>query len=497
MSAIKELQEHFTELMRLGHIRNLLDWDQQVYMPKGAVKGRSEQIALIEVIFHEKLISKKTGKLIKRAEKEKNISLINSAMLREAKREHERAIKLPSKLVKEIAKTATLGHHAWAEAREKSNFLIFQPLLEKMVKLQIEKAERLDTGPTKYSALIDLYEPGATDNWISNIFHELKPKLVKIANKINSSLNKPDQSILKKFYDPEKQWEFSIQVLRKLNFDFNTGRQDKSAHPFTTTLSSTDTRITTRVYENFFPACIFGTIHEYGHALYEMGFKEEIHDTILADGCSMGIHESQSRMWENIVGRSREFWKYWYPILQKYFPQNLKDYSMEDFYRLINRVEPSLIRVEADEVTYGLHVILRFDLERELIENNLPVNELPLRWNEKMEELLGVIPSDNANGVLQDVHWSAGYFGYFPTYSLGNLYASQIYSDALKKYPNLSQDFEKGNFLTLLTYLREEVHQHGKIYRPLDLLKKITGEDLKPSYFIENLEKKFYPIYGV
>ncbi|GAH88620.1 unnamed protein product, partial [marine sediment metagenome] len=243
----------------------------------------------------------------------------------------------------------------------------------------------------------------AKSDWVLKIFNDLKPHLIRIIKKLDSSSNKPNQEILKKFYDPEKQWDFSVEVLKKLNYSFEFGRQDKSTHPFTTSLSSTDTRITTRIWENFLPACLFGTIHECGHALYEMGFDNEIHDTILADGTSLGIHESQSRLWENMVGRSREFWRYWYPILQKYFPENLKNFPEEEFYRSINSVQPSLIRVEADEVTYSLHIILRYEIEKDLIGENILVSELPQIWNDKMETLLGIIPPDDAKGVLQDV----------------------------------------------------------------------------------------------
>ncbi|MCK4778855.1 MAG: carboxypeptidase M32 [Candidatus Lokiarchaeota archaeon] len=493
---MKELREHFTEIMRLSYIGALLGWDQQVSMPKGSVKGRAEQMALMENLIHTRVKSDKTGKLIKNAEKLDNLSETDLAMIREAKREYDHATKIPDELVTEIAKTSSLGHIEWEKAREKSDFSIFKPYLEKIIKLRIEFAEKLDTGPTLYSTLLDLYEPGATYDWILKIFDGLKPKLVEIINKLNSASDKPDQSILKKNYDPEKQWQLSLDIIKKLNFDFNTGRQDKATHPFTTSLSSIDTRITTRIREDYLPDCLFSTIHECGHALYQMGFKEDIHDTILAEGCSMGIHESQSRMWENFIGRSKEFWTYWYPIFQNAFPENLKDYSMEDFHRSINVVEPSFIRVDADEVSYGLHVILRFELEKMIIEDNLQVDELPGLWNEKMEELLGIIPPNDRLGVLQDVHWTSG-FGYFPSYSLGNLYAAQIYSDILKTNPSLPQDYEKGEFSNLLTILKDKVHQYGKIYSAPDLIKKITGEDLNPDYFLKYVESKYYPIYGL
>ncbi|TFG09057.1 MAG: carboxypeptidase M32 [Promethearchaeota archaeon] len=499
MKPMQELSARFTELMRLNYIDNLLEWDQQVCMPhsEGSIKGRSELRAVIGAIGHEKLSSKKTGKLIKRVEKIQNLDLIDSALLREAKRKYEKAVKIPTQLVTDIAKISSLGQQAWEKAKTKSDFGIFKPYLEKMIQLKKEYARRIDMGPTLYDSLIDIYEPGARSEQISKIFGDLLSSLKKILRKIEGSHNKPDQSILKKHYDAQKQLKFSEEILKKLNFDFTKGRQDESAHPFTSSVSSNDTRITTRISENYLPACLFGTIHECGHALYEMGFMEKIHDTFLADGSSLGIHESQSRLWENLIGRSKEFWNYWYPILQQHFPENLKDYPESEFYRSINVVKPSLIRVEADEITYGLHIILRFELEKELINNDLSISELPDVWNEKMEEYLKVVPPDDAQGVLQDIHWSGGAFGYFPTYTLGNLYASQIYADALKKNPHLPKDFQKGDFSNLLNYLRKNVHQYGRIYRPLDLIKKLTGEKLNPIYFIKYLEKKFYPIYGI
>ena len=497
MNAIDKLKSRFSELLQLNYISNLLGWDQRVYMPpsRDSAKGRSEQLALIQAISHKKLISEKTGKLIKQVEQISDLNLIESALLREAKRKYEKAIKIPTDLVVEIAKTSSLGNQAWEESRAKSDFNIFRPYLEKMVQLMQEYAEKINIGPTLYDSLIDTYEPGATSEWISKIFNELKPKFVKILDKIKDSSNKPDQAILKMSYDPVKQLKFSNEILKKIHFDFNIGRQDESVHPFTSTISSRDVRITTRVSENLLPTCIFGTIHECGHALYEMGFNEELYNTFLADGSSLGIHESQSRLWENIVGHSREFWNYWYPILQKYFPENLKNYPEDEFYLAINTVQPSFIRVEADEVTYGLHIILRFEIEKQLINDNLSISEVPQIWNNQMEDLLGIFPPDDAKGVLQDVHWSGGGFGYFPTYTLGNLYASQMYATALKENPALTEDFKEGNFQNFLKYLRENIHQHGRIYRPLELLKKATGEELNPQHFIRYLENKFYSIY--
>ncbi|MFX1531373.1 MAG: carboxypeptidase M32, partial [Promethearchaeota archaeon] len=475
MRAIEELREYFSEIMRLNYIQALLSWDQEVNMMQyKTLEGRSKQVSLIEKLIHQRVTADKVGTLIKKANK-LDLNEIESAMLREITREYNLATKLPEKLVTEIAETSILAAREWREARKKSDFSIFKELLEKTVELQKEKAEKLGTHPDLYSTLIDLYEPGATYDWIANIFNPIKPKIIDFVNKLNSSQDKPDETVLKKSYDEDKQFELSREIIKNLNFDFGYGRQDKVTHPFTTSLASLDVRITTRTTEPF-PDCITSTIHEYGHAMYEMGIKKELHDTILCNGTSMGIHESQSRMWENIVGRSKEFWIHWYPTFQKYFPQNLKDYPLEEFHRAINIVQPSFIRVDADEVTYGLHIILRFEIEKDLIEGKIQVDELPGIWNTKFEELLGIVPPDDAQGVLQDVHWSMGSIGYFPTYFLGNLYSAQIYNSALKANPNLPEDYKKGEFSNLLSYLRENIHQHGSVYRANELIKRVTGE---------------------
>lgn len=494
MSAIKELRTHFEDIMRLNYISSLLGWDQEVNMMKyKTLEGRSKQVSLIQQLIHQRETSDKVGKLIKEAEKE-DLNEIDSAMLREIKRDYTLATKLPEKLVMEIAETSILAAKEWREARTKSDFSIFEDLLVKTVELQREKAEKLETHPDLYSTLIDLYEPGATYDWIANIFNPIRPKLIDFVKKLNASPDQPDDTIFQKSYDENKQFELSSKVIEKLGFDFGYGRQDRVTHPFTTSLAALDVRITTRTTEPF-PDCITSTIHEYGHAIYEMGIKKELHDTILCSGTSMGIHESQSRMWENIVGRSKEFWLYWYPTFQKYFPENLKNYPLEEFHRAMNIVKPSFIRVNADEVTYGLHIILRFEIEKDLIEDKIQVNELPEIWNSKFEELLGIVPPNDAKGVLQDVHWSMGSIGYFASYFLGNLYAAQIYNTALQKLPALPEDYKNGEFSTLLSYLKENIHQYGSIYRSNELIKRVTGEELNSDYFLKYIEQKYKPIY--
>ena len=497
MNAIEELKEYFAEIMRLNYIEAALNWDQEVNMQNyNSLAGRSEQVELLEKLIHRRVTSEKVGTLIKEAEKISNLTEIEKAMLREITREYNLATKLPENLVSEIAKTSILASKAWRDARSKCDFSIFVELLEKTVDLQIQKAEKLEIHSDLYSTLIDLYEPGATYEWIANIFNPIKPKLINFVKKLNSSPNKPDDSIFNKQYDQTKQFELSQEIIKKMNFDFGYGRNDLVVHPFTTSLASQDTRITTRTTEPF-PDSITGTIHECGHGLYEMGIRKELHDTLLCSGTSFGIHESQSRMWENFVGRSKEFWIYWYPIFQKYFPNNLNNYSLEEFHRSINIVQPSFIRVNADEVTYGLHIILRFEMEKDLLEGKINVKELPEIWNSNFEDLFGITPPNDAQGVLQDVHWSAGLLGYFPTYFLGNLYAAQIYKKILTENPTLPEDFKKGEYSNLLNYLREKIHQHGKVYAAPDLIKRVTGEDLNPDYFLKYIYDKYPPIYGI
>jgi len=498
MSDIKELRNFFSDLKRLRYIQNLLRWDQRVYMPEGANKGRAELISYISKLAHQKLISDKTHRLIKKAELIDNLNIFDAAILREAKKEYQKAIGIPTELVEKIAKAATLGHKAWRKARETNQFSAFEPHLTKIINLQKQYADYIDLYPNRYDNLLDDYEPGVTADWLTKIFNGLKSRLLNLLEKIQDSDINPDRSFLTKKYSPEKQWAFCRDLIEKLHFNFDLGRIDKSVHPFTISVGSFDIRITSRIMENFLPSSVFGTIHECGHALYELGFMEKIQSTNLANPSSMGIHESQSRLWENIIGRSKEFWEgYWYEKLQNYFPENLHNISIDQFYKSINAVQPSLIRVEADELTYSLHIILRFELEKLIFADKVEPNELPDIWNEKMEELLFLIPQTDTEGILQDVHWSGGAFGYFPSYALGNLYAAQIYSAASDNISNLTNHVLKANYSPLLTYLREEIHQYGMIYPPRELITKVSGKPLDPTYFINYLEEKFAKMYNI
>jgi len=494
---LTKLKEHFSEINKLRNVRALLNWDQQIYMPNDSNRIRSEQIALIQGIIHDKLISNKTKRLLEFSYKAKNLTLIEQAFIREAKREYEIAIKVPNRLIRRMAKAASLGQQAWEKSKIKNDFRIFKPYLERIIEIKREYAKKLDSGSSFYDSLLDLYEPGISSECLTHIFNILKIDILEIFKKVKSSNDQPDQSILRKTYDTQKQLKFILEILNKLNFNFNIGRLDKSMHPFTSNISSMDTRITTTFKENFLPTGIFGALHEYGHAIFDMNFMEDIKDSILADGCSFGFHESQSQLWENIIGLSKHFWDYWYPILQKYFPEHLAQYPANEFYRSINSVQPSFIRVDADEVTFNLHIILRFELEKAIINDNLPISDLPELWNLKMEELLGIIPPDDSKGVLQDVHWSEGIFGYFPYYILGNLYSAQIYYDLLKKNSQIHSEIKNGQYNNLISYLKQNIYQYGKIYRSDDLIKKITGESLNPEYFTAYLIEKYFQIYNI
>jgi carboxypeptidase Taq len=362
--------------------------------------------------------------------------------------------------------------------------------------LKKEEADFLGYAESPYDALLDTYEPDTKTSQITPLFSALKERLVPLLDRLLQSPHPPSDEILHRSYDPQRQLEFGNTVLKAMGYDFSQGRQDLSPHPFTTSFHPTDVRITTRVFEQDLPSALFGSIHEGGHALYEQGLDPKTYGTPLGEALSLGIHESQSRLWENCVGRSKSFWKYFYPILQKTFPEQLGDVDLQTFYAAINRVKPSLIRVEADELTYNFHVMLRFEIEKELMEGNLRVKDLPLAWNDRMQSYLGIIPEKESDGVLQDIHWAHGAIGYFPTYTLGNLYSVQFFNQAKKEMPDLLTQMESGNLLSLKEWLNKKIHCWGRTYPVTELVQRVTGETLNPDHFVRYLEEKFSEIYG-
>jgi carboxypeptidase Taq len=497
---ISELREKLQEIYHLGSTLQVLHWDMEVFMPPKGAASRAKTIANLSGILHEKFISKEFAALLQKAKEKFDAGKLDdeeSAIVRELWREYERQKKLPLAFVKEMSQICSEGHNIWIKAREKSDFGIFLPVLKKIVALKRREAELVGFKKSPYDALLDTYEPGATSEDISMIFEELKNFLVPFLKKIAKAKGKVDPNILKGNFPVEQQKKFDEEVAKKLGFDFEAGRLDTSVHPFSSGFHPRDVRITTRYRKNDLFDSFFGVIHETGHALYEQGLNENHFGTPLGESISHGIHESQSRMWENTVARSNNFWKYFFPKLQKQFPEPFLKVKFEDFYRAINFVEPSLIRVEADEVTYSLHIILRFEIEKELIEGSIEVEDLPEIWNAKMKEYFGIKVSNDSMGVLQDTHWSGGGIGYFPSYTLGNLYAAQFYNTAKKDLINLEKEIASGEFGHLREWLRKKIHIHGKMYSADGLVREVTGELLTSQYFIDYLKKKYGKIYKI
>lgn len=501
--AVTKLRAIDKELLLLEHTNALLMWDEETYMPEKSIEERSEQVALLQSIIHDRLTSPQVAELLAAAGSSDSNPRGDSALpdetrafLRALHRKHGREVKLPSKLVTELVRAATIGQAVWREARSRSDFSHFAPQLRELVGLTIRKAECLGFADHPYDALIDEFEPWTTTAQVRSIFAGLEKRLGGLVARIKSA-RKVEDGFLSADYPEETQAEFSKILLAGMGYDLARGRLDKSAHPFTTTLGRDDVRITARYNRNFVKTGIFSVVHEAGHALYELGFSESIGGSLLAAGTSLGIHESQSRLWENIIGRSEPFWRCYLPQLARLFPSQLEGLSLERFYRGINKVEPSLIRIEADEVTYSLHIILRFDLETRLVAGELGVGDLPEAWNRRMEELFGLLPDSDSSGVLQDIHWSMGSFGYFPTYALGNLYGAQFAAAMRTAIPNLDSEIASGNLRVILEWLRREIHVHGAALTAAELCERVTGQALSPEFFLTYLEQKYAPIYDL
>lgn len=498
MTHLQLLKDRLAEISDLNGAAAVLGWDQQTYMPPGGAAARAEQLATLGKLAHERLISDQVGELLEAAAAEVATLPADSdeaCLVRVVRRDYDKARRVPPALVAELARAASLGMEIWVKARESSDFPLFQPALHKILDLHRQLAHCLGFEERPYDALLDQYEPGMKTSQVARIFSELREGLVPLVQAIAGKLDRVDDAVLRRHYAGGKQWDFGLEVLERLGYDLTRGRQDKSVHPFTTSFSINDVRITTRVDEHFLPTALFGTLHECGHALYEQGISQALERTPLASGASLGIHESQSRLWENLVGRSRGFWSFFFPRLQHLFPEHLSAVSLEEFYGAINRVEPSLIRVEADEVTYNLHVLVRFELEVSLLEESIRLDELPSAWNAKMEEYLGVVPPNDAQGLLQDVHWSNGLIGYFPTYSLGNLISVQLFDTAKRWDTSLAEKISQGEFGTLLGWLRDNIHCHGKKFRPGELVERATGQPLQSHPYLTYLRSKYSEIY--
>lgn len=492
-----ELIQRTREAGILGSCTSLLSWDESTYMPRDGGEHRGEQMALLARLGHEMSTHPRVGELLDALRvAEANLDPIQAANVREIRRGYERAVKVPVALVEELARVTTTAQGVWREAKHKSDFALFRPHLERIVALLRDKADAIGHTGNRYDALLDEYEPGATAEQVTRVFASLRAELVPLLQAIAASGRIPDASLLTREFPVERQRIFGEAAAAAVGFDFDAGRLDVSVHPFCCTIGPGDCRITTRYSERHFSESFFGVLHETGHGLYEQNLPREHFGTPAGSAASLGIHESQSRLWENQVGRSRPFWEHFLPRAVQTFP-SLRGVSLDAWMAAINEVRPSFIRVEADETTYNLHIILRFELEQALLSGNLAVADLPGAWDDAFEAMLGLRPTSAAQGCLQDVHWSFGGLGYFPTYTLGNLYAAQFMAAARREMPGLDEDFRRGEFGRLRDWLRANIHGPGGVYRAPHLCARVTGEGLDHRPLVAYLRDKAAIYYGV
>ncbi|RME08200.1 MAG: carboxypeptidase M32 [Anaerolineae bacterium] len=496
---LEQLKTLLAEAIDLQMAAAVLGWDQQVNMPSAGAETRGQQMATLQRLAHIKATSDEIGKLLDDLSaytEELPPDSDEARLVKVARRDYEIATRVPADFVAEFTRLTAVAFDAWQKARAASDFALFRPHLERIVEMGRQYVEFFAPYEHPYDPLLDRFEPGMKTAEVKEIFDALRPQQVALIQEIGAA-QQVDDSFLHGDFDEQKQWDFGVEVITRFGYDWSRGRQDKSAHPFTTSFSTRDVRITTRVQRDFLPSALFGTLHEGGHALYEQGVNPAYDRTSLAGGASLAVHESQSRTYENLVGRSLPFWEFFYPRLQEYFPAQLGNVDLQTFYRGINKVQPSLIRVEADEATYNLHIMLRLDLEIAMVEGSLEVRHLPDVWNTKMQEYLGITPPDDAQGVLQDVHWSSGLMGYFSTYALGNLIAAQLWEKVSADIPDLEDQFRRGEFGALLAWMREHIHQYGRKFEPQELVERATGSRITPEPYMRYLRRKYGEIYSL
>jgi carboxypeptidase Taq len=495
-----ELICRFKEYSLLGSCAGVLGWDERTYMPREGAVHRGEQMALLARLAHETLTAPRVGRLLGELEGSELVQDADSPTavnVREIRRVHDRAVKVPKRLVEELARTTTQAQGVWQEARSKNDFASFLPWLEKIVGLKRQEAAAIGYESTPYDALLAEYEPGASAQEIAEVFAALRKELTPLLRKILESDRTPRRELLRREFPVDRQEEFGRETARTIGFDFEAGRLDTTTHPFCSGIGPGDCRITTRYNPHFFNESFFGILHEAGHGIYEQGLDAEHVGTPMGSAASLGIHESQSRLWENQVGRGKPFWELFFPRARKVFPDALRRVSLDDFLFAINDVQPSFIRVEADEATYNLHIILRFELEQALVSGDLKPADVPGAWNEKFQESFSLTPPSDREGCLQDIHWSMGGLGYFPTYTLGNLYAAQFMDRARRDAPNLEDDFRRGEFGRLKNWLNEKIHRRGQLWRAPELCRRITGKPLSHKPLLAYLQAKYAPLYGL
>lgn len=494
MSAYTALCFRERERATLGSVASLLGWDERTYLPAKGQAFRGDQLAILARLCHEQLIDPGTGDLLQQAEAE-NLNDKQHANVKGIRRLYDRAMKMPTELVVALAKATSAGQNAWELAKQKDDFSSFKPYLETIIRLKREEAEAVGYADHPYDALLDEFEPEARTKELRSLFASLQTELVPLIATIQQSSIKAPREILARSYPVEQQRQLSEWIAEQVGFDRSAGRLDVTVHPFCSGIGPGDCRITTRYNEHAFAEAFFGTLHETGHGIYEQNLSSEDFGTPLGTACSLGIHESQSRLWENFVGRSLPFWKANWPKVQGTFKASLQDITMEQFYAAINDVRPSLIRIEADEATYNLHIILRFELEQALMSGDLAVTDLPSAWNDRFQKMFGLkVPQDSV-GCLQDVHWSAGLIGYFPTYTLGNLYAAQFMVQARQELPSLEQDITQGKYSLLKNWLTARIHSQGQRYSATALCERITGQPLHHVPLMNYLTEKYREIY--
>jgi carboxypeptidase Taq len=498
-AAYRNLIERVREESLLASCTDLLAWDEETYMPSQGAAHRGEQMALLAGMLHDRAADPRRGELLAIIEGSALVAdpeSPESANIREIRRAYDRATRLPRRLVQDLARVTTLAHHEWAFARRDADFPRFRPWLDKIVALKRRVAEALGYAETQYDALLDEYEPGAKSRDLADLFAALRRDLVPLVNAIADSPRKADVSILHRDYPLDRQRAFGEATAAALGFDFHRGRLDRATHPFSIGIGPGDCRITTRYNPRDFADAFFTILHETGHGLYEQGLNLGHHGTPLGEPASLGLHESQARLWENTVGRSHAFWSHFFPLARAAFPAALGDVSLDAFHLAVNHVQPSLIRVRADEVTYNLHILIRFELEQALLRGDLKAADVPAAWSESYRRNLGVAPANDAEGCLQDGHWACGQIGYFPTYTLGNLFAAQLYAAACAEIFDLDDAFAHGDFRGLLDWLRTNVHRHGSRYPAARLIERVAGTPPDHGPLIAALQRKYGELYG-
>lgn len=494
----KDFLEYIKKMQAYEEAINVMYWDMRTGAPKKGIEQRSEVIGMLSTEAFQMLISDKMNDYLTTLSQNdvyQGLNPVTRKAVELLKKEYRKNKVIPVNEYQEYVVLCSKAESVWEEAKANSDYTLFAPYLKKLVDYNKKLITYWGYEGNKYNTLLNEYEPGVTVEILDKVFSKIREKIVPLVKEISESKQKPTTDFLYDHFPKENQKKLSEYFIKELGYDFDAGKLDESVHPFEITLNRGDVRVTTKYDENDFRTAIFGTIHECGHAIYEQNISEELEGTFLCSGTSMGIHESQSLFYENFIGRNEGFWRRYYKKLQEYSSKQFDEISLEKFYQAINESKPTLIRIEADELTYALHVMVRYEIEKSLFNDEITVDELPRIWNEKYQEYLGITPPNDAKGILQDVHWAGGSFGYFPSYALGYIYAAQIKHAMLKDFPDYDELLETGQFEKIKHWLTTNIHQYGKTMQPLEILTAVTGEGLNAQYLIDYLDEKYRKIY--